>query len=81
MRDWTAYVRAHLQLPALTPDREAHIIRELAAQLEDFYREARARGASEPEADAHARAPNGWSPPSSTCRIRNEEFCSCLPTS
>ena len=56
MRDWTAYVRAHLKLPALTPDREAHIIRELAAQLEDFYREALARGASEPEADAHARA-------------------------
>jgi putative ABC transport system permease protein len=56
MRDWTAYVRAHLKLPALTPDREAHIIRELAAQLEDFYREALARGASEPDADAHARA-------------------------
>src|SRR5688572_33443979 len=56
MRDWTAYVRAHLQLPALTRDREAHIIRELAAQLEDFYREALARGAAEPEADAHARA-------------------------
>jgi putative ABC transport system permease protein len=56
MRDWTAYVRAHLKLPALTPDREAHIIRELAAQLEDFYRDALARGASEPEADAHARA-------------------------
>ena len=30
MRDWTAYVRAHLKLPALTPDREAHIIRDLA---------------------------------------------------
>jgi putative ABC transport system permease protein len=56
MRDWTAYVRARLKLPALTPNREAHIIRELAAQLEDFYREALARGASEPEADAHARA-------------------------
>ena len=56
MRNWTAYVRAHLRLPALTSDREAHIIRELAAQLEDFYREALARGASEPEADAHARA-------------------------
>jgi putative ABC transport system permease protein len=56
MRDWTAYVRAHLKLPALTPDREAHIIRELAAQLEDFYRDALARGTSEPEADAQARA-------------------------
>src|SRR5687768_3914065 len=56
MRDWTAYVRAHLKLPALTPEREAHIVRDLAAQLEDFYREALARGASEPDADAHARA-------------------------
>jgi putative ABC transport system permease protein len=56
MRDWTAYVRAHLKLPALTAEREAHIVRDLAAQLEDFYREALARGASEPEADAHARA-------------------------
>ena len=92
MRDWTAYVRAHLKLPALTPEREAHIVRELAAQLEDFYREALARGASEAEADAHARAPtpiaamparapNGSPPPSSTCHRRNEEFCSCLPTS
>ena len=44
MRDWTAYVRAHLKLPALTPERETHIVRELAAQLEDFYREALARG-------------------------------------
>ena len=56
MRDWTAYVRAHLKLPALTPEREAHIIRDLAAQLEDFYGEALARGASEPAADAHALA-------------------------
>jgi putative ABC transport system permease protein len=56
MRDWTAYVRAHLKLPALAPEREAHIVRDLAAQLEDFYREALARGASEANADAHARA-------------------------
>ena len=56
MRDWPAFVRAHLSLPQLTPDREARIIRELAAQLEDFYRDARARGASEAEADAVARA-------------------------
>ena len=34
--------------------REARIIRELAAQLEDFYREAIARGLSESEADAYA---------------------------
>src|SRR5688500_764520 len=56
MRDWTGYVRAHLRLPALTPEREAHIVRELASQLEDFYREALAGGASEPAADAYACA-------------------------
>jgi putative ABC transport system permease protein len=59
MRNWTAYVRAHLKLPSLTPEREAHIVRELAAQLEDFYREALARGASDAEADAFARAQVG----------------------
>jgi hypothetical protein len=47
MRDWTAFVRSRLSLPDLAPEREARIIRELAAQLEDFYRDARARGASE----------------------------------
>jgi putative ABC transport system permease protein len=55
MRDWHAYVRAHLSLPGLTPAREAHIVRDLATQLEDFYREALARGASHDEADAFAR--------------------------
>src|SRR5688500_4169615 len=45
-----------MALPAHSPVREARIVRELAAQLEDFYREAIARGASEPEADAHACA-------------------------
>ena len=54
MRDWSAFVRDHLSLPQLTPEREARIIRELAAQLEDFYRDALARGASEADADAHA---------------------------
>ena len=62
MRDWTAFVRSHLALPNLAPEREARIIRELAAQLEDFYRDARARGASEADADAHACAQIGdWS--------------------
>src|SRR5688572_2060934 len=62
MRDWAAFVRNHLSLPQLVPEREARIVRELAAQLEDFYRDALARGASETEADAHARAQIGdWS--------------------
>jgi putative ABC transport system permease protein len=59
MRDWTAFVRSRLPLPNLAPEREARIVRELAAQLEDFYRDARARGASETDADAHACAQIG----------------------
>jgi putative ABC transport system permease protein len=55
VRDWQAFVRAHLQLPDLAPEREARVVRELAAQLEDFYREALARGSGEEEADAWAR--------------------------
>jgi len=52
--DWEAFVRAQFRLPGLAPEREARIVRELAAQLEDFYREAIATGASEADADAHA---------------------------
>ena len=55
MRDWSAFVRSHLSLPELAPEREARIVRELATQLEDFYRDALSRGASEADADAHAR--------------------------
>jgi putative ABC transport system permease protein len=54
MRDWQAFVRARLHLPDLAPAREARIVREIASQLEDFYRDAIARGTSEGEADAHA---------------------------
>ena len=56
MRDWTAYVRTRLTLPVLVPERQARIVRELAVQLEDFYRDARAQGATDADADAHARA-------------------------
>ena len=55
MRDWGAFVRAEFRLPGLTPEREARIVRELAAQLEDFYRDALARGMTEADADVHAR--------------------------
>jgi putative ABC transport system permease protein len=51
MRDWEAYVRARLSVPGLTQEREARIVREIAAQLEDFYRDAVARGLSDAEAD------------------------------
>ncbi len=56
MRDWEAFVREHLRLADLTPEREARIVREIATQLEDFYRDALACGASDAAADAHARA-------------------------
>ncbi len=52
MRDWAAFVRSRLSLPDLTPEREARIVRELAAQLEDCYREAVGRGLPEVDADA-----------------------------
>ena len=54
MRDWHAFVRARLTVPDLLPEREARIVRELAVQLEDFYREAIAGGMSDADADAHA---------------------------
>ena len=55
MRDWEQYVRTHLSLPGLAHERETRILRELSTQLEDFYRDAVARGMTEPEADAYAR--------------------------
>jgi putative ABC transport system permease protein len=55
VRDWHAFVRARLSLPDLIAEREARIVREIAVQLEDFYREARADGRSDADADAHAR--------------------------
>jgi len=52
---WEAFVRARLKLPGLTPERELRIVRELAAQLDDFYRDALARGYSDTDAEACAR--------------------------
>ena len=54
--DWRAYVRERLRVPELTPEREAHIVREIAAQLDDFYRDALASGETEAQAEAFARA-------------------------
>ena len=54
MRDWTVFVRSRLRLSGLTPDREARIVRELAVQLEDCYRDGLARGLSESDADREA---------------------------
>jgi putative ABC transport system permease protein len=62
MRDWQAFVRARLSLPTLSPEREARIVRELAAQVEDFYREALARGMNDADADAYATSQiSDWS--------------------
>ena len=69
MRDWELYVRTHLPLPHLTRERESRIVQELASQLEDFYREAVARGMTEPDADAFARAQiTDWNSLASTLR-------------
>src|SRR3954466_15489900 len=54
MPDWKAFVRARLTLPGLTPERESRIVRELAAQLDDFYRDALARGSSQADGEASA---------------------------
>ena len=56
MRDWRAFVRSRLAVDDITPEHEARVVRELAGQLEDFYRDALARGLSEVDADAHARS-------------------------
>lgn len=56
MRDWEAYVRGQLRLPSLRPERENRIVREVAAQIEDIYRDAIGRGLSEADADAQALA-------------------------
>ena len=55
MINWQQYVTDHLQLNGLTAGRERQIVDELAQQLEDAYREARARGLSEEEAQDAAR--------------------------
>jgi predicted permease len=51
MRNWQAYVRKRLPLAGLRPAREARLVGEVAAQLEDLYRDAVLRGASDEEAD------------------------------
>ncbi len=78
MRNWEQYVREQLSLPELTPERESRIARELAAQLEDFYRDAIARGASEAQADAHARAQiRDW--PSFAAEVRRADAPNARP--
>lgn len=55
MPDWVHYVRRHLRLDGLGPDRETRILEDLAGQLEEFYLEALRAGAGEQEAAEYAR--------------------------
>ena len=56
MPDWKALVRSKLATLALPAEREAEMVEELALLLEDYYQEARSRGASEEEAAGFARS-------------------------
>jgi predicted permease len=53
--DWRAEIRQQLAGAGLQPAREEEIVEEFAQHVEDRYREALARGASDPEAQAAAR--------------------------
>ena len=54
--DWNEYVRKNLALPELTREREEQIREDLARQFEQACADARARGATDEEAEAAARA-------------------------
>jgi len=56
MRDWERWLRENLDLPEMTDTRDERVVSELAAHLEDVWREARDGGATEAEADARVRA-------------------------
>jgi hypothetical protein len=42
--DWPAYVRARLDLTGLSPERQVYIVRDVAGQLDECYRDMIARG-------------------------------------
>jgi len=56
MPDWKRYVRSRLRLDTVKPGRVTDLVEDLAAQLQDLYEEALARGADEADAAAWARA-------------------------
>ncbi len=51
---WSSFVREHLRLSGVKPEREAEIVEDLARQLDDAYREAQASGSTEIAARAAA---------------------------
>jgi predicted permease len=59
MPDWTKYIRKHLPRGRFRGEVEGDILEELAAHLEDAYREARTRGATPSEAERAAVAEIG----------------------
>ncbi|TFG89632.1 MAG: FtsX-like permease family protein, partial [Gemmatimonadales bacterium] len=59
MRDWETWVRRQLDLPAMTDGRDQRAVGELAAHLVEVWVQARARGATEAEADALVEAKLG----------------------
>jgi hypothetical protein len=56
MPDWRTYVRQQLPLSGIRPDAEQDVIDDLAAQLDEAYREHVARGLSDADATAAAMA-------------------------
>ena len=54
MPDWNTYVRAHLPILQVSPEREAEIAGELALQLDQAYADALAAGLSDDQATAAA---------------------------
>ena len=56
MPDWKGYVRENLPEGRFRGEMKSEIEEEIATHLEDVYSEARARGATEDEAEAQARA-------------------------
>jgi len=54
MPDWARYVREHLRVPSLQPEREQEIVEELAGQLDEAYNESLQRGMEPAQAEAAA---------------------------
>jgi putative ABC transport system permease protein len=54
MPEWQRFVRDRLRVDRLQPERQTRVVREIAAQLDDLYRDAIQRGLSEAEAEALA---------------------------
>jgi predicted permease len=53
--DWVSFVRGHLRLEGIRPERESEIVEDLARQLDDAYRESLSRGMPDEQAIAHAK--------------------------